>query len=107
MDTTINDGGEAMRANLRAQEVQRRYEVRAKLRDKIALTLLNNPLSLMQQNIEKLTDWILNVFVSELQTPSHVSMDQIKTVFGVTPSDQVYKLIAFYESHTDKRATDL
>lgn len=106
MNTTINDGGEAMRANLLAQERKRKAEIRKRLHDKIYMTLCSNPLNLMQQNIEKLTDWILNVFVSELQTPSHVSMDQIKTVFGVTP-DQVYKLIAFYESHTDKRATDL
>lgn len=106
MNTTISDGEAVMRKNLRAKEVQRKYEIRKKLRDKIELTVVNNPISLIKQNIESLTDWILNVFVSELQSPAYYPMENIKTVMGLTP-DQIFKLQSFYEASTGKRAVDI
>jgi transcriptional regulator of aromatic amino acid metabolism len=103
MHTGINDGEAAMLKNLREAEAKRKAELRQQLHDRLYLTLYANPLNQMQQNLRELTDWILNVFVSELQTPAHHST---ATFLGLTP-DQVIKLIHHYERTTGRKAEDL
>lgn len=94
----VNTEYDALR-NQRNADVKAKAELRRRVHDKIHLAIFGNSINGLNQAINGLTDWVLNLLSSEV-----ISTD-IK-VLGLTV-EQIHKLKNHYEETTGKKPYDI
>lgn len=96
---SILSDGEYDQLKARAKkERDDRLKLRERIRDRIELTICSGPLNQISERMDRLTDWILNLLVSEV--------DHNSKIFGLTPG-QILALKSDYEARTGKKAEEI